>query len=115
MGLRAHKLPLASVCVFSFALRIFKYWLIVIEQTARNLEVSTTVSALEISDLPPVSVPAAGVNLVQRIHLITAIDKTPHDDLRVSTPIAAFAINDFAPVSDVPVIGINVNIQPSLY
>ena len=61
------------------------------------------------------SVPAAEVNLVQRIHLITAIDKTPHDDLRVSTPIAALAINDLAPVSGVPVIGIDVNVQSSLY
>ena len=64
MGLRAHKLPLASMCVFSFALRIFEYLLIVIEQTARNLGVSTSVSALEINDLPSVSVPAAGIILV---------------------------------------------------
>ena len=77
MGLRAHKLPLASMCVFSFDLHIFKYWLIFIEQTARNLGVSTSVSALEISDLPPVSVPTASVYRVQHIlnnHLITAID-----------------------------------------
>ena len=67
MGLRAHKLALASMCVFSFDLRIFKYWLIVIEQTARNLGASTSVSALEINDLPPVSVPAAGVYRVQHI------------------------------------------------
>ena len=40
--------------------RIFKYRLIVIEQTAHNFKVSTSVSALEISDLPPVSIPAAG-------------------------------------------------------
>ena len=66
IGLQAHKLPLASVCVFSFALRIFEYLLIVIEQTARNLGVSTSVSALEISDrdLPTVSVPAAGVIII---------------------------------------------------
>ena len=50
---------------------------IVIEQTAHNLGLSTSVSALEISDLPPVSVPTAGVNFVHHIsynHLITAID-----------------------------------------
>ena len=64
MGLRAHKLPLASVCVFSIALRIFEYLFIVIEQTARNLGVSTSVSASEISDLPTVSVPAAGVIII---------------------------------------------------
>ena len=57
MGLRAHELPLASMCVFSFALRTSKCLLIVIEQTARNLGVSTSVSALEINDLPAVSVP----------------------------------------------------------
>ena len=61
MRVRAHKLPLASVCVFIIALRIFEYLFIVIEQTARNLGVPTLVSALEISDLPTVSVPAAGV------------------------------------------------------
>ena len=52
------------------------YWFIVIEQTAHNLGVSTSVSALEISDLPPVSVPAAGVNLLKYFlnnHLITTI------------------------------------------
>ena len=54
----------ASVSVIQFRLRIYKYWLIVIKQTARNLGVSTSISALEISDLPSVSVPAAGVNLV---------------------------------------------------
>ena len=75
MELWAHKLPLVSVCVFSFALGIFKYWLIVIKQTARDLGVSTSVSALEITDLPAVSVPAAGVNLVNILdnHLITTI------------------------------------------
>ena len=54
------------MCVFSFAFRIFEYLLIVIEQTARNLGVSTSVSALEISDrdLPTVSVPAAGVIII---------------------------------------------------
>ena len=62
IGLKAHKVSLASVWVFSIALRIFKYWLIIIEQTAHNFEVSTSVSALEISDLPPVSIPAAGPN-----------------------------------------------------
>ena len=67
MGLQALKLPLPSVWVFSFAFRIFKCWLIVIEQTAHSLGVSTSVSALEISDLPPVSVPAAGPNLVQHV------------------------------------------------
>ena len=41
------------------------YWLIIIEQTAHNFGVSTSVSALELSDLPPVSVPAAGVDLLQ--------------------------------------------------
>ena len=46
----------------SFAHRIFKHCLIVIEQTAHNLGVSTSVSALETSDLLPVSVPTAGVN-----------------------------------------------------
>ena len=66
MGLQAHKMRVASVWVFSFAFCIFYCWLrIVIEQTAHNLGVSTSVSALEISrDLPPVSVPAAGPNLV---------------------------------------------------
>ena len=107
MGLRAHKLPLASVCVFSFALRIFNYWLIVIEQTPRILGVDTSVSALEMSDLPPVSVPAAGVNLLQRIQLITAIDKTPHDELQIST---SMVINNLTPVSGVPFIGGNVNV-----
>jgi hypothetical protein len=34
---------------------IFKYLLVVTEQTAHNLGVSTSVSALEISDLPLVS------------------------------------------------------------
>ena len=63
MWLQAHKL-LASLWVFSFAHRMFKYWLIVIEQTAHNLGVPTLVSALEISDLPPVSLPASGVNCV---------------------------------------------------
>ena len=38
--------------------------LTVIEQTAHDLAVSTTVSALEINDIPPVSFPATGVNLV---------------------------------------------------
>ena len=61
--------------LFNFTLRIFMYWLIVIKQTARDLGVSTSVSALEITDLPAVSVPSA-VNVVQHIlnnHLITAI------------------------------------------
>ena len=50
-----------------------KHWLIasVIEQTAHNLRVSTSLSALEIIDLPPVSVPATGVTLNN--HLIYAI------------------------------------------
>ena len=66
---QAHKMRVASVWVFSFTFCIFNYCLsIVIEQTAHNLGVSTSVSALEIScDLPPVSVPAAGPNLVQYI------------------------------------------------
>jgi hypothetical protein len=51
----------------------FKYLLIVIEQTAHSLGVSTSVSALEISDLPPVRVPA-GVHRILYNHLITAID-----------------------------------------
>ena len=56
--------------MFSFAHCIFKYLLIVIEQTAHDFGVSM-VSALEISDLPPVSVPAAGVDIVHRLqHLI---------------------------------------------
>lgn len=46
----------------TFNLCIFNYWLI-FEQTAHNFGVSTSVSSLEISDPPPVSVPAAGVNL----------------------------------------------------
>ena len=83
------------------------------EQSARNLGVSTSVSALKISDLPLVSVPAAGVILVKCNHLINAIDKTARDDLRISTPISALAINDFAPVSSVPVIGIDVNVRPN--
>ena len=45
-----------SVSVFSFVYRIFKYGHIFIEQTAHNIGVSTLVSALETSDLPPVSV-----------------------------------------------------------
>ena len=65
MRLQALKLPL----VFSFARRIFKYLLIVIEQTAHSPGVSTSVSALEISDLPSVSVPTAGVNLVYWHHI----------------------------------------------
>ena len=60
----------------SFALRIFRYWLITIEQTAHNFGVSTSVSALEISDLPLVSVPAAGVNILNN-HLITAMIRLP--------------------------------------
>ena len=59
------------------------------------------------SDLPPVSVPAAGVNLLQRIQLITAIDKTPHDELQIST---SMVINNLTPVSGVPFIGGNVNV-----
>ena len=54
-----------SVHLFLFStLRIFMYWLIVIEQTAHNLGISTPVSASEISDLLPVSIPAAGANLI---------------------------------------------------
>ena len=70
MRLQAHKISLASVWVFSLVHRIFKYWLIVIEQTAHNFRVGVSTSGsfsdLEISasDLPPVSVPAAGVNLI---------------------------------------------------
>jgi hypothetical protein len=45
----------ASVWVFI----AFKYWLIVIEQTAHNLRLSTSLSALNISGLPPVTAPAA--------------------------------------------------------
>ena len=43
-----------------------KHWLIasVIEQTAHNFSVSTSLSTLKIIDLPHVSVSAAGVNLV---------------------------------------------------
>ena len=67
MGLRAHNLLLASGWVLSPALRNFNYWLIVIEQTAQYREVSTSVSASEISDLSLASVPAAGFNLVQHI------------------------------------------------
>ena len=77
MGPQAHELPLASVWVFSFAFHVFKYRVIVIEQTAHSLGVSTSVSALEISDLSPVSVPTAGANLVQHVlnnHLTTVID-----------------------------------------
>ena len=47
-----------------FTLRISMYWLIVIEQTAHNLGISTSVSASEISDFLPVSIPAAGANLI---------------------------------------------------
>ena len=43
---------------------LFRYSLIVIKQTAHNFGVSTSV---EISDLRPVSVPVAGVNLIQHI------------------------------------------------
>ena len=69
------------------------------------------------SDLPPVSIPVAGVNLIQLIRLITAINKTLHDDLQVSTSMAALEIqvNDLASVRGVPVIDINVNVQTSLY
>ena len=57
------------------------YQFIVLEQTAHNLGVSTLVSTLEISDHPPVSVPAAGVNLACLIKpFITTIDQTAHDD-----------------------------------
>ena len=63
MGLRALKLPLATMWVFSFTHFIFKYLVIVIEQSAHDFGVSSSVSALEISDLPSVSVPAAGVKL----------------------------------------------------
>jgi hypothetical protein len=38
--------------------------LLFIEQTAHDLGISTSVSTLEINNLPPVSVPAAGVNLL---------------------------------------------------
>ena len=74
------------------------------------------VSALDISDHPPVSVPAAGVNLAHLINpFITTIDQTAHDDLRVSTSTSAstsaLAINDLTPVS-VPAIGIR-NVLPS--
>jgi hypothetical protein len=48
--------------IASFSIDLF-----VIGQTAHNLEVSTTLSALQISDLSTVSVPAAGVNLVHHI------------------------------------------------
>ena len=58
MRFQAQKLPLATVWVFSYTLRIFRDWLVVIKQTAHNFGVSTSFSALEISDLPPVSVPA---------------------------------------------------------
>ena len=77
MGLQAHKLPLASVYVFSFALYIFRYWLIDIEQISHNFGASTSVSDLEISDLPPVSVPVAGSRwrqFRQHLHLIITID-----------------------------------------
>ena len=73
MRLQARKLPLASAWVFSFAHRILKYWLIVIKQTAHNLGVSTSVPALEISDLPPVSV-SSNSFATSYNHLITAID-----------------------------------------
>ena len=70
------------------------------------------VSALEISDHPPVSVPAAGVNLAHLINpFITTIDQTAHDDLRVSTSTSALAINDLTPVS-VPAVGVR-NVLPS--
>ena len=73
---QAHKLTLASALwVFSFAYRMFKYWFFVIEQTAHNIGVSTSVSAPEIADPALVSVPAAGDNLVHHIlnnHLTTA-------------------------------------------
>jgi hypothetical protein len=45
----------------------------IIEQTAHCLGISTSVSALEISDFSPVSVPAVGVNLATTSY-ITAID-----------------------------------------
>ena len=100
----------------SFQLCTLHLWsidLIFIEQTAHDLAVSSSVSALEISDIPPVSFPAAGVNLVYilYIHSITTIE-TAHDNIRVFTLVSALAINDLAPVS-VPAVGINVNVQPS--
>ena len=61
---------------------------------------------MEISDLPIVSIPAAGPQFspILNNHLITVIHQTAHDDLRLSTSISALAINDLAPVS----ISINV-------
>ena len=57
--------------MFSDAHRTFRHWLIVIQQTAHKLGVSIAVSDLEISDLSPVSVPAAGVNLAITSQIIT--------------------------------------------
>ena len=54
----------------SVQLRTSHLWsidLIVIKQTTHDLAVSTSVSALEINDIPPVSFPATGVNLVHHI------------------------------------------------
>ena len=47
--------------------RILKPWFIVIEQTAHNLGLSTSFSALEISDLPP---PVSVHPLVNLVHYI---------------------------------------------
>lgn len=63
-----------------------------------------SVSTLEISDIPPVSDPAAGINLVNIYNNRLIINKTIHDDLKVSTSISPIAINDLASVSGIPVI-----------
>ena len=65
MALRTHKSLLASV--FNFALRPSPFASLNLTYCyldRPNLGVSTSVSALEISDLPAVSVPAVGVSLV---------------------------------------------------
>jgi hypothetical protein len=81
--------------------------LTVIEQTAQTLGVSTSVSAVEISDLPAVRVSAAEPRL---IHLFTAIDKTAHDDFRVSASLITSTI----PAASAQVMaqaGVSVSIQ----